>query len=303
MWFIYSIGLVLILCFIFYSHRAVKLKTLSKFKDLISCLLQFDKNLKLEYENTDMLLLFSISNNGTINIYLVEYNGILYVTIELINDQNHFEKKEWVFMNEMNQFFMFEEILTAYLKENPSSFFHQKKILRLLDKNIEQTKKIPFVNIFTKENLTQASFCLAFNSIKLLSREAPINSKSNFEILLFNCIVSFQKIKFINTNFQWHEYLQMLIHYLESKSLINQIKDIDLFLNHRFAIYSEEIERIKNNSKPNYSTLYYYFFEKPFTTKPKIKMQVSNKTDFAKSLAVTIAAIEEKIIRLELLSK
>ena len=30
-------------------------------------------------------------------------------------------------MNEMNQFFMFEEILTAYLKENPSSFFHQKK--------------------------------------------------------------------------------------------------------------------------------------------------------------------------------
>lgn len=302
MWFIYTMALVAIPSFVIYTSRIVKYQIALKFKILITCLLELDKNLKVEYETNESIILFTSNNKGNITIYLVENYGVLYVSIESINIQNYIEKKEWLFIDKMNQYLIFDEITTSFFKEYQSYVFSPKKIKQMIHKSAEKTKSIKLESIFSKNNLSQSSFCLAFNSIKILSLDVTISNPSNFEILLFNCVVCYQKIKETNSKFQWQDYINLLTQYLDNQSLVQQIEHLGNYFDHRIILYSEQIELINNNNSPDYNLLYYCFFEKPLNTKTRTKHKEWDQINFEKLLNDLIKELENKITQLTLIS-
>lgn len=302
MWLIYTIALLAILCFVLYTSKIVKHQVGLKFKILISCLLELDKSLKVEYESNESIILFSSNNRGSITIFLFENYELLYVTIESVNTDNYIEKKEWFFIDKMNQYLIFDEIITSFFKEYKSYVFSPKKIKQSIHMTAEQTKKINIENIFSHKNISQSSFCVAFNNTKTLIPYRNINSQCNFEILFFNCAVCYQKINKTKYNLQWQDYIALLTQYLDNQSLSKQIESLTDYFDYRITFYSKQIELIKNNTNPDYDSLYYYLFEKPFSTKIKIKHGNWDKTDFIKTLHLLITEIETKTTELELLS-
>lgn len=293
MWLPYTIALFFILYLSSYFIR-IRKSISSKFKNLIECFQQLDKDLKIEYENAHSVILFTTNNHGSINASFTEFNGILQITIEVLNNQNFIESKEWIFMNSMNQYLIFDEIITTFLENNSVEVIDQKRLKKANYKNVEKIKTISVTNLFLNKNLIQSTFCLAFNSIKILENTNGRNNKSAFELLLFNCTISFQKIKKSNSNYQWSDYLELLIQYLDNKSLLGQIKDSESYFNHRFEFYSKELERIKTNSDPHYEELYFYFYEKPLTVKSNPNLGLWNKVSFINTVLVLICEIEEK---------
>lgn len=302
MWLIYTIALLAILGFVLYTSKIVKHQVGLKFKILITCLLELDKNLKVEYETNESIILFTSNNKGNITIYLVENHGVLYVSIESVNIQNYIEKKEWLFIDKMNQYLIFEEITTNFFKEYQSYVFSPKKIKQMIHKSAEKTKSIKIESIFSINNLPQSSFCLAFNSIKILSWNKRISNPSNFEILLFNCVVCYQKIKETNSKFQWQDYINLLIQYLDNQNLAQQIEHLNNYFDHRIILYSEQIELINTNNNPDYNLLYYCFLEKPLNTKMRSKYKQWDKDNFEKLIKDLIKELEDKITQLILLS-
>lgn len=302
MWLIYTIALLAILWFVLYSSKIVKQQIGLKFKTLISCLLELDKSLKVEYESNESIILFSSNNRGSITIFLFENYELLYVTIESVNTDNYIEKKEWFFIDKMNQYLIFDEIVTSFFKEYKSYVFSPKKIKQSIHLTAEKTKNITIEPVFSKKNISQSSFCLAFNNTKILIPYKNTNSQSNFEILFFNCAICYQKINKTKYNLQWQNYIALLTQYLDNQSLSKQIENLNDYFDYRITFYSKQIELIKNNANPDYDSLYYYFFEKPFSTKIKIKHGDWDKTNFIKTLQILIKEIENKTIELELLS-
>lgn len=302
MWLIYTIALFVILYFVLYTSKTVKHQLALKFKTLITCLLQLDKNLKIEYESNESIVLFTSNARGSISVFLIENYGLLFVTIESINTQNYIEKKEWLFIDKMNQYLIFDEIVTGFFKEYKSQVFSPKKVKQIIHSSAEKTKNIKIEPIFSKNNLSQSSFCIAFNTVKILAQNKNINNQSSFEILLFNCVVCFQKINKTKNNLQWQEYINLLTQYLENQRLTKQIENLASYFDHRISLYTEQLELIQSNTNPNYNLLYYYFFEKPLSTKTKIKHREWDHIHFVKTMLIMIAEIEDKTVQLERLS-
>lgn len=302
MWLIYTIAILAILCFVLYTSKIVKHQIGFKFKILISCLLKLDKNLRVEYESNESVILFSSNNRGSITVFLFENYELLYVTIESVNTDNYVEKKEWFFIDKMNQYLIFDEIITSFFKEYKSSVFSPKKIKQSIHMTAEKTKNKNREHFFSKKNISQSSFCLAFNNTKTLIQYKNTNSQSNFEILFFNCAVCYQKINKTKYNLQWQNYIVLLTQYLDNQSLSKQIENLTDYFDNRIRFYSKQLQLIKNDANPDYDSLYYFFFEKPFSTKIKIKHGDWDKKDFIKTLHILIKKIEDKTIELELLS-
>lgn len=302
MWLIYTIALLAILCFVLYTSRIVKHQIGLKFKILISCLMELDKSLRVEYESNESIILFSSNNRGSITIFLFENYGLLYVTIESVNENNYIEKKEWFFIEKMNQYLIFDEIITSFFKEYRSYVFSPKKIKQSIHKIAEKTKNIKIEPIFSRHNLPQSSFFLAFKSIEIIAKNKNVSNQSNFEILFFNCAVCYQKMNKTKYNLHWQDYIILLTQYLDNQSLTKQVENLADYFDYRITLYSKQIELIKNDANPDYDLLYYYFFEKPLTTKIKIKHREWEKNNFAKMLQTLITQIEDKIEQLELLS-
>jgi len=299
---IYAIALLSVLCFMLYIFKTAKNQIGTKFKILVSCLLKLDKNLKVEYQSNESIILFSSNSRGSISIFLFENHELLYLTMESINTDNYIEKKEWFFIGKMNQYLIFDEIIAGFFKECKSDVFSPKKIKQSIHLAAEQTKSINLEPIFSKKNISQSSFCLAFNNIEMLIPLGNINIQNRFEILFFNCTVCYQKINKAKFNLQWQDYIVLLAQYLDNQSLSKQIENLTHYFNCRIAFYSRQLELIKNGSDPDYDSLYYYFFEKPLSTKAKIKRKDSDKTEFIKALQLLIAEIEDKTAEIESLS-
>ena len=222
--------------------------------------------------------------------------------MESVNTDSYIEKKEWFFIGKMNQYLIFDEIITGFFKECRSDVFSPKKINQSIHLAAEQTKGIKLEPIFSAKNISQSSFCLAFNNIGLLVPLRNVNSQNRFEILFFNCAVCYQKIDKAKFNLQWQDYIVLLAQYLDNQSLSKQIESLTHYFNCRIAFYSKQLELIKNDESPDYDLLYHYFFEKPFSTKVKIKREGSDKTEFIKALRIVMAEIENKTAEIELLS-
>ena len=93
----------------------------------------------------------------------------------------------------------------------------------------------------------------------------------------------------------WGELINLLIFYLENQNLVNQIKNIDQLLNHRLTLYSEQLQLIKTTPDYDYKLLNYYFFVKPLSLKPKIKLKEIGNRNFSTLMLFMITDIEEKL--------
>ncbi|MET3029412.1 hypothetical protein ABXT06_22240 [Flavobacterium sp. UW10123] len=299
---IYITAILAILSLALYILKTAKGQIGSKFKILVSCLLKLDKNLKIEYQSNESIILFSSNNRGSISIFLFENHKLLYLTMESVNTDNYIEKKEWFFISQMNQYLIFDEIITSFFKECRSDVFSPKKIKQSIHLAAEQTKNINLEPVFSKKNISQSSFCLAFSNIRILAPLKNANIQNSFEILFFNCAVCYQKIDKAKCSLQWQDYIVLLAQYLDNQSLSKQIGNLTGYFNYRIAFYTKQLELIKNGADPDYDSLYYYFFEKPFSTKVKIKREDSDKRKFIETLHILIAEVENKTAELESLS-
>lgn len=302
MWLIYTIALLIILCLVLFSSRLIKHQIGLQFKILISCLLELDKGLYIEYESNASIILFTSNNRGSITIFLIENYGLVYVTIESVNTDNYIEKKEWFFLEEMNQYLIFDEIITSFFKEYNSYVFSPKKIKQCIHKTTEKTKNIKLKPVFTKHNLPQSSFFLVFKSISILTKNKNVSNQCKFEILFFGCLVSYNTITKSKKDVLWEDYIILLMHYLDCLSLTKQIECLLLYFENRIELYTKQLKFIKENNNPDYDVLYHYFFEKPFSSKFKIKPKDWDKNNFIKLLNDLIKDIEDKTVQLDLLA-
>lgn len=302
MWVICTIVLFAILCVVIYKSVITRYTIAQKFKILINCLLKLDKNLKIEYESNETVVLFTSNKRGTITISLSENYGLLFVSMESVNIENFIEKKQWFFIEKMNPYLIFDDIITSYFNEYYSLVFHPKRIKQIIYKSAEKTKSIPIESIFFSTNLVQSSFCLAFNSIKIVREIRNITTQTMFEILLFNSVISYEKITRNKYDFEWQDYINILISYLDYQNLTKQIEKTIPYFEHRFSLYSSQLKFIKENDNPDFDVLYYYMFEKPLSIKHKIKDKEYDRINFEETLIMLISEVEEKTTQLELLS-
>lgn len=302
MWILYIAVVFVVVFFLIYKLKKVKHTVAFKYKTLINNLLQLDKNLRIEHESTASIVLFTTNNRGRSTIYLSENQGLLYVSLESISIANYVEKKEWFFIDKMNQYLIFDEIITSFFNDYSTFVFSSKKVKQITNKNIEETKNIQLEHIFTTTNFPQSSFCLAFNNTRIVIENKKISTKTTFEILFFNCVVCYQKIIETKTHFQWQDYIDFLIQYLDIQNLTKQIENITFYFDDRFDLYSKQLELIKNNTTPDYSLLYFYFFEKPLHTKSKIKHTEYEVLHFNNRVNQMILNLEQNTSQLNLAS-
>lgn len=266
-------------------------------------LLQLDKDLIIESSDKDDVILFSSNSRGSCTIFIVQYDGIISIIIELMTVENCNKKKEWIFLDNLNQHLIFNSIVKDLEAFSNSSFD-----LHLLKKWFHNSYQIIQNTVLSNSNsiynIPQFFFCVAFGEIEKINNFQKINTKGCFEILFFNCLITVEKSDIKKQNQLWDQLVFLLVFYLKNHNLIKQVKDVEILLEDRLVMYSEEIQLIKSNPYHNYTTLYHYFFLKPLKIPSKIKPKVIqnpgfSKTikdaEFSKILLLMIADIEEKL--------
>ncbi len=265
-------------------------------------LLKLDKDLVIESSGKDDITLFSSNIKGSIIIFFVQFDGIISVIIESTTVENCNKNKEWIFLDNMNQHLIFNSIIKDL--EPSNSCFDQHLLKKWLDKSNQTIQNTILTNSNSIYNIPQYFFCVAFGGIEKIKRFQKISTKGCFEILFFNCLITLEKSDVKEQNQLWDQLVSLLVFYLENHNLINQIKDIDRFLEDRLVMYSEEIQLIKCNPNHNYNMLYHYFYLKPLKLHSKIKRKVIQNSGlsktiqsagFSKVILLMIADIEEKL--------
>lgn len=304
MWITYTIGFLTILSFVIYNAvRKKKSQVTSKFSILIHLLLKLDKKLVVEDGSNDEITLFSSNIRGSIAIFLAQYSGVISIIIESSTIENTSQKKEWIFLDNINQYLIFNHILNDLKNLNTSSFDHYI-LKRLVDKSNYSIQKIILSNGYSPYNVAQSLFVIAFSEVEKINDFQKISQKGSFEVLFFNCVVTLQKSDIKQQNELWDQLVALLIFYLENHNLMNQIKDLEKLLEDRLALYGDQIEQIKLNPDYNYNLLYDYFFLSPLSLHSKIKSKVMHTSSlsrkmqsagFSKIILFMIADIEEKL--------
>lgn len=303
MWTIYSIGFLTILFWIINTIRKKKSQVTSKFSILIRLLLKLDKELVVENTSKDDITLFSSNIRGSIAIFFAQYSGIISIIIESNTIENNSQKKEWIFLDNLNQYLIFNYILNNLQSFHSSSFDHQI-LQKLVDKSNHAIQKAIFSNGYSPYNVAQSLFVIAFSEVEKINDFQKISQKGSFEVLFFNCVVTLQKSDIKQQNELWDQLVALLIFYLENHNLMNQIKDVEELLENRLALYGEQIQQVKLNPDYNYNMLYDYFFLEPLSLQSKIKSKVIQTSSlsstmqnagFSKTVLFIIADIEEKL--------
>lgn len=304
MWTIYSIGFLTVLfCVIFTTIRKKKEQVTSKFSILLHLLLKLDKELVIENDSKDDITLFSSNIRGSIAIFFSQYCGIISIIIESNTIENNSQRKEWIFLDNLNQYLIFNYILND-LQGFHSSSFDQQILQKLVSKSNQAMQKAILSNGYSPYNIGQSLFVIAFSEIEKINNFQKISQKGSFEVLFFNCVVTLQKSDVERQDDIWEQFVTLLIFYLENHNLMNQIKDVEKLLADRLGLYGEQIQQIKSNPDYDYTMLYDYFFLKPlsFHSKNKSKvMQTSGMSrtiqsaSFSKIILFMILDIEEKL--------
>jgi hypothetical protein len=303
MWITYIIGFLTIFFIIIYKASKKKTYITTRFSVLIRLLLKLDKDLVIENKGKDDLTLFSSNIRGSITIFFVQYYGVISIIIEFNTIENSIQKKEWIFLDNMNQYLIFNHIVNDIQSFSKTSF-NQNTINKLVDKSNHTIQNTVLTNAYSSFNIAQSFFCIAFIGIEKINKFQKTSSKGYFEILFFNCLITLEKSDMKQQNQLWDQLVILLVFYLENHNLMNQIQDIESLLGDRLAMYSEEIQLIKSNPNHNYNILYHYFFLKPLKLHSKIKHKVVQNSSlsktiqsagFSKAVLFMIADIEEKL--------
>lgn len=304
MWTLYSIGFLTILfCIIYNAIRKKNTQITSKFSILIHLLLKLDKELVIEDESRDEITLFSPNLRGAIAIFFVQYSGIISIIIESNTIESNSQRREWIFLDNLNQYMIFNQILND-LQNFHNSSFDQRILQKLADKSNHNIKRSILSNGYSPYNAGQSLFVIAFSEVEKINNFQKISQKGSFEVLFFNCVAALQKSNIKQQNELWDQIATLLIFYLENHNLMNQIKDVEKLLTERLALYGDQIQEIKSNPDYNYSMLYDYFFVKPLKLHSKIKSKVIETSSlsrriqtagFSKMVLFMIADIEEKL--------
>lgn len=266
-------------------------------------LLQLDKDLIIESSDKDDLILFSSNIRGSITIFFVQYDGIISIIIELMTVENCNKKKEWIFLDNLNQHLIFNSIVKD-LESFSNSSFDPHLLKKWFHNSHQIIQNTVFTNSNSVYNIPQFFFCVAFGEIEKINKFQKISTKGCFEILFFNCLITVEKSDIKEQNQLWDQLVSLLVFYLKNHNLIKHVKDIEKLLEDRLVMYSEEIQLIKSNPYHNYTMLYHYFFLKPLKLPSKIKPKVILKSnlsktikgaEFSKIIVLMIADIEEKI--------
>lgn len=303
MWSIYIIGFLTILSFVIYNTSKKKSSITSKFSILIHLLFKLDKNLVMENTDKNSLTLFSSNIRGTITIFFIQFCGIISIIIESSSLEDRNLIKEWIYLENMNPYLIFNQIINE-LQSFPSTCFDEQLLIKLVKKSNSAIQNTTLTNSYSLYNIAQSYFCIAFTGVKKLNTFQKTSQKGSFEVLFFNCMVTLTKSDCKEQNQLWNELAPLLIFYLENHNLMNQIKDVEKLLENRLNLYLEQIQQIKSNPDYNYNILYHYFFQKPLSLHSKTKLQIiqtSNlsksiqNADFSKSIRLMIMDIEEKL--------
>ncbi|UUW08447.1 hypothetical protein NLG42_20345 [Flavobacterium plurextorum] len=304
MWTLYSIGFLTILfCIIYNTIRKKKAQVTSKFSILIHLLLKLDKELVVENDGKDDITLFSSNLRGAIAVFFAQYSGIISIIIESNTIENNSQRREWIFLDNLNQYLIFNLILND-LQSFHNSSFDQQILQKLIDKSNHNMQRTILSNGYSPYNIAQSLFVIAFSEVEKINNFQKISQKGSFEVLFFNCVVTLQKSNIKQQNELWNQLLTLLIFYLENHNLMNQIKDVEKLLTNRLALYGEQIQEIKSNPDYDYNRLYDYFFVKPLKLHSKIKSKVIQTSSlsrriqmagFSKMVLFMIADIEEKL--------
>lgn len=304
MWTLYSIGFLTILfCIIYNTIRKKKAQVTSKFSILIHLLLKLDKELVVENDGKDDITLFSSNLRGAIAIFFAQYSGIISIIIESNTIENNSQRKEWIFLDNLNQYLIFNHILND-LQSFHNNSFDEQILQKLVDKSNHNIQRTILSNGYSPYNVAQSLFVIAFSEVEKINNFQKISQKGSFEVLFFNCVVTLQKSDVKQQNVLWDQLVTLLIFYLENHNLMNQVKDVEKLLTERLALYGEQIQEIKSNPDYNYNMLYDYFFVKPLKLHSKIKTEVMQTSSlsrriqtagFSKMVLFMIADIEEKL--------
>lgn len=303
MWITYIIGFFTVFFYIIYNTSKKKTYITSRFSILIRLLLKLDKDLVIENKSKDDLTLFSSNIRGSINLFFVQYYGIISIIIEFNTIENSNQKKEWIFLDNMNQYLIFNHIVND-IKSFSKTSFTENTINKLVNKSNRTIQNTVLTNAYSSYNIPQSFFCIAFTGVEKINEFQKISPKGFFEVLFFNCLITLEKSDENQQNKLLDQLVTLLIFYLENHNLMNQVKNIERFLEDRLALYSEEIQLIKSNPNRNYNLLYHYFFLKPLKIDSKIKRDVIQNSDFSKTIEIAsfskvivliIADIEEKL--------
>jgi hypothetical protein len=304
MWSIYIIGILTVLSFILYNRfNKKKSRLTSRFSILIRLLLKLDKELVIESTGEDDLTLFSSNIRGSITIYITQYYGIISIIIDSSSIEYSSKKKEWIFLDNSNEYLIFNTIVKD-LHAFSNTSFDQTLLNKWIDKSNHTVQNIKSTSSFSNYNIAQSFFCIAFSEIEKIDKFQKISQRGSFEILFFNCMITMEKSIVKEQNQLWDELVTLLIFYLENHNLMNQIKDVEKLLEDRVRMYSEQIEQIKSNPDYNYNILYHYFFLKPLSVPKKIQLKIIQssslsktieRSGFSKVILFMIADIEEKL--------
>lgn len=304
MWTLYSIGFLTILfCIIYNTTRKKKAQVTSKFSILIHLLLKLDKELVVENDGKDDITLFSSNLRGAIAIFFAQYSGIISIIIESNTIENNSQRKEWIFLDNLNQYLIFNHILND-LQSFHNNSFDPHILQKLVDKSNHNIQRTILSNGYSPYNVAQSLFVIAFSEVDKINNFQKISQKGSFEVLFFNCVVTLQKSDVKQQNVLWDQLVTLLIFYLENHNLMNQVKDVEKLLTERLALYREQIQEIKSNPDCDYNMLYDYFFVKPLKLHSKIKSKVIQTSSlsrriqtagFSKMVLFMIADIEEKL--------
>lgn len=287
MWLFFFAGAATIWALLFYNYQKKQKRNIScNYSELISYLLQLDKKITIEKQNKDSIIFEITHQRGSLLLILTHFNTMLCVELERINAENVIDNQEWYFLEDEDQKEMFDKIIFD-INATKSGVLKEKVLTKLLEESSD------FSNIKNKNNKdAQSLFCMAYDGVKKFSGYKYINNEGRFEMLLFNGVFLINQISKRDQQQEvTKELMSLLIFYLEKHHSIHHIKDIEEFLNSRFSLYANYLDKIWLTDDFEYQGLYYLFRVKPLSIKEK-KHKGIEDINFKNSIWIMIKELD-----------
>jgi hypothetical protein len=300
MWIVYIIFLLTVMSIAYYGLSGRKRKSLKKRNQvLISLLLNINKHFEVESNSKRKVRLVSTSIRGTFRISVSEYGGITFITIKKGLENFKTKRKDWIFLDVMDQRLIFNEVINDLYKIATEWNLGKERIFSLLSESNKSIETVKLENIFFKYNRAAAAYCLAYQALSSIKKKQNLNEAECFEVLFFLCMVSFEKMKKQDAAGLLNMFVNYLLYFLEMRNLLVEVKDVAKLVNHRINMYTEQVYIVKNESDYRFGVLYYYFFVKPLGHKSAFPLEVSEQNNFSNLLIPALIELENKLTTLE----
>ncbi|MUV04685.1 hypothetical protein GN157_13290 [Flavobacterium rakeshii] len=271
----YIIGTIVVISIILYYFFRIRTSQLSyRFATLLKLFLESDNKIKIDIKERDFIILSRYSKRGDLNIYLLQSNNIISIEVEFITAKKHIKDYEWFFCSTENQTQIYGEII-SYLNTKHQYYILNNKPLGKV--NTDDHKML--LSDYNAENV----FCNAFKAMKLFDKEEYISFRSRFEIIFFNNVLLYSSLSNNNYSSPIHkeDMFRLLILYLENHELLDQVDNLEDFLEKRFDLYSEQAQMLNIKTDYDFSLLYNSFFLNPLEPQAKFNSKSMVKNNFS----------------------